>query len=124
MSAPLRIRMSIPEPPAWATVTSRDARPGSLPAARPVIDLDETLPLGTMRRLPPQDVLPMRCLSCQGRVERATAPVQVLRDGCNLSWDAIPAWVCTHCKRPYFEASEVELVRRSLSAVRHLPKRA
>ena len=116
MSAPLRLRMSIPEPPTWASVAPREARP--------VIDLDETLPLGTMRRLPPQDVLPMRCLSCQGRVERATAPVQVLRDGCNLSWDAVPAWVCTHCKRPYFEASEVELVRRSLTAVRRLPKRA
>ena len=115
MSAPLRLRMSIPEPPRM-TVAPREVCP--------VIDLDETLPLGTMRRVQPQDVLPMRCLSCQGRVERGTAPVQVLREGCNLSWDAIPAWVCTHCKRPYFEAGEVELVRRSLGAVRRLPKRA
>jgi YgiT-type zinc finger domain-containing protein len=115
MSAPLRLRMSVPEPPVPTSAASH--------SVRTVIDLDETLPLGTMRRLPPQDVLPMRCLSCQGRVERATAPVQVLREGCNLAWDAVPAWVCTHCKRPYFEPREVELVRRSLHAVRRLPKR-
>jgi uncharacterized protein with PIN domain len=113
MRVPLRLRMSVPEPP----MTVRNLR-----EVRPAVDLDETLPLGTMRRRPAHDVLPMRCLSCHGRVERSAAPVNLVHDGCQVSWDAIPAWVCTQCRRPYFEPREVELVRRSLRAMRALPK--
>ena len=43
---------------------------------RPVVDLDATLPLGQRTRLrPAAEVLPMRCLRCQGPVEKGTAPV-------------------------------------------------
>lgn len=121
MSAPLRLRMSIPEP----TRPTRDLRDSGGPRpSRPVLDLDETLPLGMTRRRPVQEVLPMRCLACQGRVERSSAPVRLAHDGCQVSWEAIPAWVCTQCRRPYFEPHEVELVRRSLRAMRKLPKPA
>lgn len=115
MSVPLRLRMSIPEPYA-ASQAHQDVRPA--------VDLDETLPLGTMRRRPAHEVLPMRCLCCQGRVERATAPVRLSRDGYQVCWEAIPAWVCTYCKSSYFEPQEVELVRRSIRAMRRLPKQA
>ncbi len=135
MSAPLRLRMSVPEP-SMLSRNLRDARDTpredrerrewrhvrDARDLRPAPDLDETLPLGMMRRRPADEVLPMRCLSCQGRVERSSAPVQLVHDGCQVSWDAIPAWVCTQCRRAYFEPNEVELVRRSLRAIRTLPK--
>lgn len=67
----------------------------------------------------PRD-LPMRCLYCQGRIERGTAPVAVGRSGCRLHLEAVPAWVCTGCTEAYFESREVELIRRALGTVREL----
>jgi YgiT-type zinc finger domain-containing protein len=48
---------------------------------------------------------------------RATAPFSIDRKGYHIVWDAIPAWVCTQCGEPYFEAAEVEAIQRSLAAV-------
>jgi hypothetical protein len=39
------------------------------------------------------------------------------RKGYHVSWDAIPAWVCTQCGEPYFEAKEVELIQKALLAL-------
>jgi YgiT-type zinc finger domain-containing protein len=88
---------------------------------RPPVDMDETVPLGTTARLrPAPEILPMKCLRCQGPVQRGTAPVRVDRDGYKLSWEAVPAWVCTRCELSYFEPQEVETVRKALRAIRKL----
>jgi YgiT-type zinc finger domain-containing protein len=82
------------------------------------IDLDETAPLGQTARLGTSpEVLPMRCLRCQGPVERGTAPVRVEREGYRLAWEQVPAWVCCRCELAYFEPREVEAVRRALRAL-------
>jgi YgiT-type zinc finger domain-containing protein len=90
---------------------------------RAPVDLDATLPLGQTARLrsAPQ-VLPMRCLRCQGPVERGTAPVRVERNGYRLAWEQVPAWVCGRCELAYFEPSEVETIRRALTAMQALSK--
>ena len=82
----------------------------------PAVDLDETVPLGQKARLLPAapEVLPMRCLRCQGPVERGTAAVRVERSGYRLAWEKVPAWVCSRCELAYFEPAEVETVRRAL----------
>lgn len=59
----------------------------------------------------------MKCLHCKGRMERKTAPFSLDRKGYHVSWDAIPAWVCTQCGEPYFEAKEVELIQKALTAL-------
>ena len=88
---------------------------------RPPVDLDETLPLGTMARVrQAPEILPMKCLRCQGPVQRGTAPVRAGRGEYTLSWDAVPAWVCTRCELAYFEPPEVETVRKALRAMREL----
>ncbi|HSN86150.1 MAG TPA: hypothetical protein VL025_05295, partial [Thermoanaerobaculia bacterium] len=88
---------------------------------RPALDLDETLPLGQMTRIrPAPEVLPMRCLRCQGPVQKGTAPVRVERDGYRLAWESVPAWVCTRCEHAYFEPREVETVRKALKAMKKL----
>lgn len=93
----------------------------ALREVRPPIDLDETLPLGTTARVrPAPEILPMKCLRCQGPVQRGTAPVRVDRDGYKLAWEAVPAWVCTRCEHAYFEPQEVETVRKALRAMRTL----
>jgi len=91
------------------------------PGPRPVPDLDATLPLGQKVQRPAPEALPMKCLRCQGPVERGTAPVRVERGGYRLSWEAVPAWVCTRCELPYFEQSEVEAIRQAVRAMRSLP---
>jgi YgiT-type zinc finger domain-containing protein len=87
---------------------------------RPVVDLDATLPLGQNARVRSPEVLPMRCLRCQGAVEQGTAPVYVDREGYRMAWEQVPAWVCTHCELAYFEPEEVATVRRALAALRKL----
>ena len=87
----------------------------------PPDDLDATVPIGqgtSQQASPP--TLPMRCLRCQGTVERGTAPVQVERHGYKLAWEQVPAWVCKRCELAYFEPHEVETIRRALGAMRAL----
>ena len=84
-------------------------------------DLDATLPI--IRRLPaPVQILPMRCLSCQGPVERSTTRVKVERGGCRLEWDAVPAWVCSRCGQKYFEPQEVERIQGVVRAVERVER--
>jgi len=52
----------------------------------------------------------MRCLRCQGPVEKGTAPVHLEGEGYRLAWEEVPAWVCTQCGEAYFEAREVEAI--------------
>ena len=59
----------------------------------------------------------MQCMYCKGTMQRSTAPFSVDRKGYHISWDAIPAWVCTQCGEPYFEAREVEMVQKALGAL-------
>jgi hypothetical protein len=93
----------------------------TLREVRPVIDLDATLPLGQTTRIrPAPEVLPMRCLRCQGPVQKGTAPVRVERDGYRLAWESVPAWVCTRCEHAYFEPREVDTVRNALRAMKSL----
>jgi YgiT-type zinc finger domain-containing protein len=88
----------------------------------PAVDLDATLPIVARRPSDAPQVLPMKCLRCQGPVQRATVPVTLERSGCRLSWEAVPVWQCTRCGMPYFEQPEVERLHdllRSAAAARH-----
>jgi hypothetical protein len=89
---------------------------------RPVVDLDATIPLGGQQAPLPEapEVLPMRCLRCQGPVERGTTPVCLEGQGYRLAWEQVPAWVCTRCELAYFEPEEVEAVRDALRTMRAL----
>ena len=87
----------------------------------PPVDLEETLALGQAAR-PSAELLPMRCLRCQGPVERGTAPVRIERNGYRLAWEEVPAWICRRCDLAYFEPREVETIQRALKSMRGLPK--
>ena len=41
--------------------------------------------------------------------------LQLDRNGYHVSWDAIPAWVCSQCGEPFFESREVELIQKALN---------
>ena len=50
-------------------------------------------------------------------MERSTAPFSADRNGYHISWDAIPAWVCSQCGEPYFEEEQVEHIQAALLKV-------
>ena len=113
----MKVGTRIPVP----STTSAPTPARSRGALRPVVDLDATLPLGQRTRLrPAAEVLSMRCLRCQGPVEKGTAPVCLEGQGYRLAWEQVPAWVCTRCELAYFEPDEVQTVRQTLQAMRAL----
>jgi YgiT-type zinc finger domain-containing protein len=59
----------------------------------------------------------MECILCKGRMTKTTAPLSIDRKGYHVSWAAIPAWVCGQCGEPYFEAQEVDVIQKALSAL-------
>lgn len=106
-----------------------DPAPESLrpePGPDAPVDLNETLPWLPLRRARPQRLVdsPVRCIRCEGRVERGTAPVHLEKEGCRVSWDALPAWVCSRCEAAYFEEREVLLVKGTLALMKQRSPRA
>jgi len=59
----------------------------------------------------------MKCIHCQGKMKRATAPLHVDRSGCHLTLDSVPAWVCEQCGEAYFEEKEVEAIQALIKSV-------
>ncbi|HEY7215149.1 MAG TPA: YgiT-type zinc finger protein [Thermoanaerobaculia bacterium] len=96
-------------------------RSGPLGVVPPQVDLEATVPLGQTVRSS-SELLAMRCLRCQGAVERGTAPVRIERNGYKLAWEAVPAWICKRCDLSYFEPQEVETIQKALQAMRTLPQ--
>jgi len=59
----------------------------------------------------------MKCMYCQGRMERRTAPFHIDRKGYHLLFDKIPAWVCSQCGEVYFEEVEVDSIQAVIPVV-------
>ena len=57
----------------------------------------------------------MKCMYCQGRMERGFAPFHIDRNGYHLTLEAVPAWICTQCGEVYFEEAEVERIQTALA---------
>ncbi|WP_363183729.1 YgiT-type zinc finger protein [uncultured Thiocystis sp.] len=59
----------------------------------------------------------MECLHCKGKMIRETAPFSVDRNGYHITWESIPAWVCTQCGEALFEENEVDHIQRALQKI-------
>ena len=59
----------------------------------------------------------MKCIHCQGEMQRRAAPFHVDRKGYHLVFDAVPAWVCSQCGEPYFEQAEVESIQEAIQGL-------
>jgi YgiT-type zinc finger domain-containing protein len=96
------------------------------PPRDPQLDLNETLPWFPLRRMRPESTAQpqVRCIRCEGRMEKGTAPVRIERNGYQVAWDRLPAWVCTRCEASYFEEHEVRLVQRALGLMKQLSTRS
>ena len=59
----------------------------------------------------------MTCIHCQGELEKRRVPFSIDRKGYHVSWDDVPAWVCTQCGEPMFEPDAVDQIQRGLAAM-------
>ena len=59
----------------------------------------------------------MKCIHCQGEMQRGKTPFHVDRKGCHVLLDSIPAWVCQQCGEAYFEESEVDAIQDLIKSV-------
>jgi YgiT-type zinc finger domain-containing protein len=59
----------------------------------------------------------MKCIYCQGEMKRGAAPFHIDRRGVHLSFDDLPAWVCSQCGEAYFEEAEVGSIQAILLEV-------
>jgi len=53
----------------------------------------------------------MKCMYCQGEMERKAAPFQVDRKSYHLTLEAVPAWVCKQCGEACFGEREVDRIQ-------------
>jgi len=61
----------------------------------------------------------MKCIHCQGKMVRGTAPFHIDRKGYHLMFDLIRAWLCPQCSEAYFDEPEVEAIQDFISALDH-----
>lgn len=59
----------------------------------------------------------MRCLLCNGEMEKTTASYTVDRKGYHLFIEEIPAYVCSQCGERYFEERETEAIQNMIKAL-------
>jgi YgiT-type zinc finger domain-containing protein len=44
-------------------------------------------------------------------MKQGTAPLHIDRNGCHVTIDNVPAWVCQQCGEAYFEEQEVDAIQ-------------
>ena len=59
----------------------------------------------------------MKCLHCQGELERGLATFSDSRDGYDIILRDVPAWVCSQCGEPLFGSDAVRGIQDVLRAV-------
>lgn len=59
----------------------------------------------------------MKCMYCQGKMERGFAPFHIDRKGYHLVLDKVPAYVCRQCGEVYFAEPEVDSIQAAIRAV-------
>ena len=50
-------------------------------------------------------------------MKQGTAPLHIDRNGCHVTIDNVPAWVCQQCGEAYFEEQEVDTIQDLIRTV-------
>ena len=59
----------------------------------------------------------MKCLLCNGEMEKAMVSYTVDRKGYHLFIEEIPAYMCSQCGERFFEEKEVEAIQNMIRAL-------
>jgi YgiT-type zinc finger domain-containing protein len=61
----------------------------------------------------------MKCLHCQGQLQRGFTDFQVTRKGYHLTLDRVPAWVCRQCGEGVFDEEQTTALQGMLESLDH-----
>ncbi|MFI3157719.1 MAG: YgiT-type zinc finger protein [Methylococcaceae bacterium] len=61
----------------------------------------------------------MECFYCKGKMIKSNAPFSADRNGYHISWESVPAWVCTQCGEAFFEENEINHIQKALQKIDH-----
>jgi len=50
---------------------------------------------------------------------KGNAPFSADRNGYHISWESVPAWVCTQCGEALFEENEINHIQKALQEIDH-----
>jgi YgiT-type zinc finger domain-containing protein len=53
----------------------------------------------------------MKCMYCQGEMVRGHAPFHIDRKDVHVSFDNVPAWVCSQCGEAYLVDAIQDIIR-------------
>ncbi|MBA4369757.1 MAG: hypothetical protein C0403_19190 [Desulfobacterium sp.] len=59
----------------------------------------------------------MKCMHCQGKMKKGTAPFHIDRKSYHLILDEVPAWICQQCGEAYFDEPEVDSIQEIIQTV-------
>ena len=59
----------------------------------------------------------MKCMYCESEMTKANVPFHIDRKGIHITFDDIPAWVCTQCGEPYFEENQVNSMQEIIKVI-------
>ncbi len=59
----------------------------------------------------------MECFYCKGPMIKGNAPFSADRNGYHISWESVPAWVCTQCREALFEENEINPIQKALQNI-------
>jgi len=59
----------------------------------------------------------MKCMHCQGKMKKGTAPFHIDRKSYHLTLDEVPAWICQQCGEAYFDEPEVDSIQKIIQTV-------
>ncbi|MFH1776510.1 MAG: YgiT-type zinc finger protein [Candidatus Omnitrophota bacterium] len=53
----------------------------------------------------------MKCIHCHGIMKQGITPLHIDKNGCHVTFDSVPAWICEQCGEAYFEEQEVDTIQ-------------
>lgn len=59
----------------------------------------------------------MECFHCKGKMVQGTTPFSAGRNGYHVTWESVPAWVCTQCGEALIEEHEVNHIQQALDGL-------
>ncbi|TVR05947.1 MAG: type II toxin-antitoxin system MqsA family antitoxin [Spirochaetaceae bacterium] len=59
----------------------------------------------------------MKCMYCNGPLERSRVPYHIDREHVHVIIDEVPAWVCTQCGEAMFDEEAVDEIQQLVTAV-------
>ena len=59
----------------------------------------------------------MDCFHCKGKMTRGSTPFSADRNGYHVTWESVPAWVCSQCGEVLIEEAEVMHIQQALQGL-------